>query len=277
MIFVPSYLSGFDGIFNLDYYELLIGFDISVFPSYYEPWGYTPLESLAFHIPTITTSLAGFGLWIREKISESEPGAWVLDRDDNNAEGVTTGIARILNEFAAFSEESVKEARSKAFEISRIALWDELTDNYRKAFALALEKVAGREELFRDKRQPDVLMSFPLKQHSTPVWHKVLVKPGIPERFNGLKRLSRNLWWCWHPEAEDLFRMIDPVQWENFNHNPIALLESLTIKQMLQLERNQEFLDKLDSVYAAFEQYMKQASEKPKKSDCLFQHGIWLA
>lgn len=276
LIFVPSYLSGFDGIFNLDYYELLIGFDISVFPSYYEPWGYTPLESLAFHIPTITTSLAGFGLWIREKISESEPGAWVLDRDDNNAEGVTTGIARILNEFAAFSEESVKEARSKAFEISRIALWDELTDNYRKAFALALEKVAGREELFRDKRQPDVLMSFPLKQHSTPVWHKVLVKPGIPERFNGLKRLSRNLWWCWHPEAEDLFRMIDPVQWENFNHNPIALLESLTIKQMLQLERNQEFLDKLDSVYAAFEQYMKQASEKPKNQIAYFsmEYGL---
>jgi glycogen phosphorylase/synthase len=52
---------------TFSYYELLIGFDLSVFPSYYEPWGYTPLESIAFHIPTITTSLAGFGLWIKEK------------------------------------------------------------------------------------------------------------------------------------------------------------------------------------------------------------------
>ena len=59
VIFVPSYLNGDDGIFNMPYYDLLIGFDLTVFPSYYEPWGYTPLESLAFHVPTVTTNLAG--------------------------------------------------------------------------------------------------------------------------------------------------------------------------------------------------------------------------
>ena len=65
IIFVPSYLNGDDGIFNMPYYDLLIGFDLTIFPSYYEPWGYTPLESLMFSIPTITTSLSGFGLWVR--------------------------------------------------------------------------------------------------------------------------------------------------------------------------------------------------------------------
>ncbi|KAF0202606.1 MAG: starch [Bacteroidetes bacterium] len=276
LIFVPSYLNGFDGIFNLDYYELLIGFDLSVFPSYYEPWGYTPLESLAFHIPTITTSLAGFGLWIREKYSECEPGAWVLDRTDTNSEAVTTSIARIIGDYCTFDIEQVKAARKLAWDISRIALWDELTDKYRSAFGIALDKTLAREELYRDKRQPDTLMSFPLKQHSTPVWHKVLVKPGIPERFNGLKRLSRNLWWCWHPEAEELFRMIDPMQWEQLNHNPIALLESLTVKQMLQLERNEVFLEKLDRVYEQFEVYMKKASEKPAHQIAYFsmEYGL---
>ena len=61
--FVPSYLNGNDGVFNMSYYDLLVGLDLTIFPSYYEPWGYTPLESLAFSVPTLTTSLAGFGLW----------------------------------------------------------------------------------------------------------------------------------------------------------------------------------------------------------------------
>ena len=50
----------------MPYYDLLVGMDLTAFPSYYEPWGYTPLESLAFKVPTITTTLAGFGLWVKE-------------------------------------------------------------------------------------------------------------------------------------------------------------------------------------------------------------------
>ena len=63
--FIPSYLNGNDGVFNMKYYDLLIGLDLTLFPSYYEPWGYTPLESLVFRVPTLTTSLAGVGKWVR--------------------------------------------------------------------------------------------------------------------------------------------------------------------------------------------------------------------
>ena len=65
VFFVPSYLNGDDGVFDMPYYDLLIGMDLTIFPSYYEPWGYTPLESLAFKVPTITTTLAGFGVWVK--------------------------------------------------------------------------------------------------------------------------------------------------------------------------------------------------------------------
>ncbi|MBP1646554.1 MAG: glycosyl transferase [Bacteroidetes bacterium] len=65
IIFVPCYLDENDGVFDLNYYDLLLGYDLSVYPSYYEPWGYTPLESIAFHVPTVTTDLTGFGLWIQ--------------------------------------------------------------------------------------------------------------------------------------------------------------------------------------------------------------------
>lgn len=276
LIFVPSYLNGKDGIFNFSYYELLIGFDISVFPSYYEPWGYTPLESIAFHIPTITTSLAGFGVWILEKYPKPEPGTWVIERTENNTLTVVDKISSILLEFTEYTDAQVEEARAKAFELSRTALWSELLGNYKKAYHIALEKAESREELYRDKRTPDMLMAFPVKKFQQPVWNKVLIKPGIPERFNGLKRLSRNLWWSWHPEASELFRMINHKLWEELNHNPIALLESLTINQMRDLEHNEEFTSRLDSIYEQFESYMKQASQKPKHQIAYFsmEYGL---
>ena len=61
VIFVPSYLQGNDGVINLSYYDVLPGLDLTVFPSYYEPWGYTPIKNIAYYVPTITTSLSEYG------------------------------------------------------------------------------------------------------------------------------------------------------------------------------------------------------------------------
>ena len=79
VVFVPVYLNGFDQIFDLEYYDFLIGFDLSIFPSYYEPWGYTPLESVAFGIPTITTSLAGFGAWVLTHFQDQKKETFIIN------------------------------------------------------------------------------------------------------------------------------------------------------------------------------------------------------
>ncbi len=98
VIYVPCYLNGNDGVFNLSYYDLLPGTDATVFPSYYEPWGYTPLESVAFGVPTVTTSLSGFGQWAL-KTSENyfdECGVNVIGRGDSNYESVVDNIAHSI-------------------------------------------------------------------------------------------------------------------------------------------------------------------------------------
>jgi Glycogen synthase. len=102
IIFVPCYLSGSDGIFNTPYYDLLIGMDATVYPSYYEPWGYTPMESIAFGIPTITTNLAGFGLWAKHFVSGNSlsEGVMVLERTDFNYFEVTDSIAEAILELS---------------------------------------------------------------------------------------------------------------------------------------------------------------------------------
>lgn len=138
VIFVPSYLNGSDGIFNLSYWNLLIGMDISVFPSYYEPWGYTPLESVAFSIPTITTDLSGYGQWVNKNF-EKNLGTTVIHRNDNNHYEVADSIASTLHSFLNQNKTERKKSRSFARKISQEALWKKFIDYYYQAYDIAIE------------------------------------------------------------------------------------------------------------------------------------------
>lgn len=136
IIFIPSYLNGNDGIFDMTYYELLIGLDATVFPSYYEPWGYTPHESIAFSVPTITTTLAGFGLWCKKKRIDN--GVKVISRDDTNSLEVSGEIANILYELSLRSEEQIKLLRKAARERAKEADWTHFITHYQEAYRKAL-------------------------------------------------------------------------------------------------------------------------------------------
>ena len=141
IIFVPSYLNGDDGVFNLPYYDLLIGFDTSVFPSYYEPWGYTPHESVAFSIPTITTSLAGFGVWAKktsDKMDGLDGGVQVIHRTDENYHEVADEIASLIYDFSLKSAEQVKVSRQNAAALSDKADWAHFIIHYQEAYSKAL-------------------------------------------------------------------------------------------------------------------------------------------
>jgi len=135
-VFVPYYLDGHDPLFGMTYYDLLIGMDVSVFPSYYEPWGYTPLESCAFHVPTITTSLAGFGAWAAKQ--KDQYGVIVIERNDSNFEQVATHIADDLLRFDRLSKEDKARARKEAAAVAKKADWKHFFKYYRKAYEIAI-------------------------------------------------------------------------------------------------------------------------------------------
>ena len=124
LIFIPCYLNGDDGILNMPYYDVIIGTDLSVYPSYYEPWGYTPLESIAFKVPCITTDLAGFGLWantIKGSYSEIKDGVKTIHRSDYNYSEVADMIKDTVSEFSAMDANSIKKARNAADKLSKKA------------------------------------------------------------------------------------------------------------------------------------------------------------
>ena len=143
VIFVPCYLNGDDGIFNLPYYDLLPGDDLAVYPSYYEPWGYTPLESVAFHVPTITTDLAGFGLWansLKGEYSQLEDGVKVIHRTDSNWDEAANEIKNSILTFTKMDAKMVTQLRRRAADISKKALWDKFVKYYLEAYEVALSK-----------------------------------------------------------------------------------------------------------------------------------------
>ena len=141
VIFIPSYLNGDDGILNMPYYDVIIGKDLTVYPSYYEPWGYTPLESVAFSVPCITTDLAGFGVWantIKGAYSEIEDGVKTIHRTDYNYSEVADAIKDTVVKYSGFTPAQVKKCRTKASQLSKKALWKEFIKYYYQAYDIAL-------------------------------------------------------------------------------------------------------------------------------------------
>ena len=139
VIFVPCYLDGKDGIVNMTYYDLVLGNDLSVYPSYYEPWGYTPLESVAFKVPTITSDLAGFGLWVNSVVGhngELADGVKVIHRTDYNYSEVADAIKDTISEFSSLDQKQIEKK----------ALWKHFIKYYYEAYDIALRKASARIE-----------------------------------------------------------------------------------------------------------------------------------
>ncbi len=148
VIFLPCYLDGNDGIVNLTYYDVVLGNDLCIYPSYYEPWGYTPLEAVAFKVPCITTDLAGFGLWANSvfgKNGEIADGVKVIHRTDYNYSEVADIIKDTVAEYSNMTKKQIDACRKNAETLSKKALWSEFIKYYYEAYDIALRKAEERK------------------------------------------------------------------------------------------------------------------------------------
>ena len=143
VILVPCYLDGNDGIFDLHYYDLLTANDLTIYPSYYEPWGYTPLESVAFKTPCITTDLSGFGQWVDSVLGRTgtlTDGVSVLHRDDNNYFECAAEICQVIQQFMNAPKADRDKMRRNAAKFANKAQWENFVAYYYKAYEFALNK-----------------------------------------------------------------------------------------------------------------------------------------
>jgi len=141
VIFYPIYLSGADGLLDLSYYESIQGSHLGVFPSYYEPWGYTPLESASLGVPAVTTDLTGFGLYIKEKGRMSKyPGIYLLERLGKSHTEEVEDLTKILYEYSQLSKAERTRNKIEAKRLSLLADWQKLVRYYMEAHNMAVKK-----------------------------------------------------------------------------------------------------------------------------------------
>ncbi len=292
IVFSPAYLNGSDGLYNMPYFDILSGFDVGVFPSYYEPWGYTPMESMASRVPTITSSLSGFGQWLMKHQEDFEQAVRIIGRDDRNDEEATNEIAGIIRQWAEeaenseftaedhetdpLSHKSLLPGRARGAEIIGDLVWENQFSAYEKAFSEAIGKSLLRYEQFRDKKQPVKEVKLPPVESMRPKWKKVTVEINVPDELKELPVLAKNIWWTWNYEALDLFESIDPDLWESCEKNPITLLENLGMEHFESLRKNDSFLGKYKEVVKKFNDYMEEGRNKKTKQIAYFsmEYGL---
>ena len=140
VIYYPIYLTGHDGLSNLSYEEALEACHMGVFPSFYEPWGYTPLEAAALGVSSVTTDLAGFGRFcVGLERKQERPGIYVLGREKHTDEEVTEDLSSFLYRFMQTSRRERVENKIEARKIAAKADWRSFVLNYIEAHNKALK------------------------------------------------------------------------------------------------------------------------------------------
>ena len=274
IIFAPVYLDKKDGVVDMAYYDFLIGFDLTIFPSYYEPWGYTPLESIAFNIPTLTTTFAGFGDWAVKNSSLQFKSVTVIDRQEGETEAAIVQIANTIEFFTGPFDQ--QENRNEIRQLFEKARWQSMINHYFDAWSEAIHRSETRKSNLPPTPPTDSLLLKAQGYSDKPVWKKILVQNILPKTLIPLKELAYNLWWSWNDDASQLFAGIDEDKWKQFDNNPVHLIESLSKDEIDKLTGDEAFLQVLEKVYARFEEYMSEAKNKPEEMVAYFsmEYGL---
>ncbi len=260
---VPVYLHAQDGFLDLPYEAVLRAMELTVFPSFYEPWGYTPEESLAVGVPTVTTDCAGFGRWARDAKLGPEDGVWLLPR-------VGVEYAAAARDLAGKLETALAERRERDERVricrrtARMTSWSDLIARYEEAFSLARTTAHARTgglaaTAFRPRIQ---VPANPAPRGARPHLVRFDVATSLPPALAGLERLAQNLWWSWDPEAVELFRELFPLKWDLSRHNPVLFLRQIYPEDVQAKAADPAYVQRLERVLARFDEYLRTAASE---------------
>ncbi len=141
MIFHPEFATATAPPLNMDYEQFVRGCHMGIFPSYYEPWGYTPMECAALGLPAVTTDLSGFGAYVRRHIPDNEDqGIMVLNRRTGGFDQSTHDLVNYLTAFCQMTRRQRIELRNRVERLSEVFDWSHLVRHYHEAHDLALDR-----------------------------------------------------------------------------------------------------------------------------------------
>ncbi|MGV8081542.1 MAG: alpha-glucan family phosphorylase [Syntrophales bacterium] len=270
IIFVPAPLDGNDGFLNLPYYEALQGCDMGIFPSYYEPWGYTPLECAAYAVPTVSTDLAGFGQWVRQ-MSSGYDGVRIMDRRNQEPAAVEEELKGILRNSFFWSEQDLLRMRRGARLLALHADWRDFYGAYLAAYDRALGTAFERSAKIAASDKGERKRIFAGTVSTQPHFRVFTAVANLPESIIRLRELAYNLWWVWNSRALDLFATLDPKLWLEMENNPVRMLETVSATRLAEAARNPSYLALYGQIMGQFDDYM---DEKASESNPHATNGI---
>ena len=259
VIFDPALLDGKDGFLNMRYEEVLAACDLGVFPSWYEPWGYTPQESAAHAVPTVTTDLSGFGMWVRSS-QRDKNGVTIICRRQTSYDETAASLRDVLLQYASLPEEQMQEHRHMVRHVAEGCSWEQFFPYYVQAYGLALDKARQRSSQTAGG-STTLTRVLAATMSTTPNLHSFTALTSLPPAIGRLRELAHNLWWSWHPECHYLFSALNEEEWERSNHNPIATLEKATRARLIIVAHEQSYLRLYNQTMAAFDAYMAEAPQ----------------
>lgn len=260
VVFIPAQLDGNDGFLNMCYEDVLAACDLGVFPSWYEPWGYTPHESAAFSVPTATTDLSGFGIWAKDLLQSrgGHGGVTVLSRRNTGYQETVLNLRNVLLEYATCPVEVLDGRRKAGRALAMVSSWENFFPHYIEAYAKALNKVYERGAFKKEKSVESLSRVLTAASSTTPLLRHLTAVAELPQPIARLRELAGNLWWAWHPESWELFSALDPKGWEASDHNPIHVIENADPAKLLLLAQDAVYLTRYNNVLAAFDAYMAE-------------------
>jgi phosphorylase/glycogen(starch) synthase len=256
---VPIYLRPDDGLLNREYEAVLAAMDLGAYPSYYEPWGYTPQEAIAVGVPTITTDLAGFGRWAAEAGLGADDGITVQPRERVPYAEVTKSMVTAVEAFLAGTADRAR-VRARCRAAAARTSWKQFYAGYELAYHKAIAAVQQRSTSgVLQFRLPKRALPSP-GSGTTPRLTAFEASATLPQSLRGLERLARNFWWCWNGGVRALFEDLAPG-FAAAGENPVAFVQGASLDALERRSRDAAYLARLQEVCRRFDAYMATASK----------------
>ena len=259
-VFIPAQLNGVDGFLNMPYYDIMSACHLGIFPSWYEPWGYTPQESAALAVPTVTTDLSGFGHWVRDLKGDNidKSGVSIVQRRQTSYQATVQSIKEIVLEYACAERGGVQSRREAVRAMMHECSWQKFFAHYTTAYELASNRARARSE-DQGIHSANVVSRLQSSNSLTaPVLRSFTSVVELPPAISRLREIAYNIWWYWNPNAWNLFSNINPVVWQESRNNPVYTIDTSTNEQMAALAADPMFLQIYGTVIREFDAYMKE-------------------
>ncbi|OGT07740.1 MAG: hypothetical protein A2X78_03595 [Gammaproteobacteria bacterium GWE2_37_16] len=257
VVYSDAYLDGTDGVFDLPYEQVLAACDLSLFLSFYEPWGYTPLESIAQTTPTITTDLAGFGSWVSSlKNSDYRDAVFVLERKNKSQETVIKTLCDQLIVILKRDSTYNDAIRQKSASLAKLADWSFFYKNYLDAYEQAIEFNEIYYARFDTTESGEKYYTLIQEaETTTPRFHLMQNEGILPNEISGLRDIAYNFWWSWHESVKLLFQAIDSVIWDKVQHNPVRFLNVVSHAALLKKVHDENYMHEYHNKLQYFNSY----------------------